>query len=195
MDSHESGPIASNHLGSREDDFLAILIELREALDAPWDELASLWGDLDQRYDGLHPSLYDRLFAGLIETLDGSNEDLLVAVAARLRADPKELRDLLAGHCALLGLEPAVPELELTIPCLSAVYRLWWLKTRLGVTVVEFLTLTSHLQSDASTVDLFSRSNPACLLRAVALVEWSRWLGTPLLDLLAWCERSAGTTH
>ncbi|MDP3179050.1 MAG: hypothetical protein Q8M76_14170 [Spirochaetaceae bacterium] len=195
MDSHESGPIASSHLGTHEEGVLAVVLELREALDAPWDELASLWGDLDQRSGGPHRNLYDRLFAGLIESGDRSNEDLLVAVAARLRADPKELRELIAGYCGLLGLDPVVPELAVTVPSLSAVHRLWWLKARLGVSVAEFLRLASHLQSEASTIDLFSRSNPGCLLRAVALVQWSRWLGTPLLDLLAWSEQSAARTR
>lgn len=163
---------------------LAVMRELREALEVSWDELALAW--IEYPIEGPHSrdSTEGRFDVDRDTPLAGSGEELLPTLARWLRADPAELTRLIEGHGRLLGLEQVPQALDASPPTFRAVRRLWWLKTRLGVTVDEFLALESCLQSDAPADGLLLRECPAPLLRAARLVRWSRHFDLPLFALL-----------
>ncbi|MDP3177564.1 MAG: hypothetical protein Q8M76_06645, partial [Spirochaetaceae bacterium] len=168
---------------------LATAVDVREAFNAPWDEIAALWADLDAGAVHGRRRLYDRLFADIETQLVGPIGSLEAVIAERLAADRDELRGLVEAHCTLLTISPDFLDVTLTEEnrntTLSAIHRLWWLKTHLAVSVEEFAAIDALFRTTDPTAHLFSPSNADRILQAQLLVQQSRTIGIPLLELMA----------
>lgn len=167
---------------------LATALDVKEAFDAPWDEIAALWADLDAGVVRGRRRLYDRLFADVEAQLSVSIGVHVAVVAEKLGADRDSLKELVESHCTLMGIDPSFLEVSLTEgnlnETLSAVQRLWWLKTHLEVSIEEFAAIDELFRTVDPTANLFSPTHPDRILQALILVQQSRTIGVPLLELM-----------